>query len=316
MSLLYSVMPEMVAEPLAWGEYKEAEEVYFFVCRFHEFSDGVPRVTAFPKLVAEFHRRSKPPGPAQSKTGKFGFDMITYGGRNPQDFPLCDTWEESFTRGLGKLFDLEAETHKGEEGGDDMQRLRKGIMDKVIPRLLRPLETEGRTLTPTLVHGDLWDGNASVDGTTGQSMFFDATPLWAHNESQLADELAPWWLLRHEMTDAYIEEYKRHYDPAEPSEDFESRGALYALAIATMEDLLSKFPLGYEGYASEKGLAAGADAARVNAKAFEANANISGGLVQGSDVTTAAGPDSEKTDRIHGEEWHGAKKADAAKVQL
>jgi hypothetical protein len=41
--------------------------------------------------------------------------------------------------------------------------------------------------------------------------------------------MGPWWPLRHKMTHAYIAEYKQHYAPSEPVEDFASRGALYAL---------------------------------------------------------------------------------------
>lgn len=127
-------------------------------------------------MVAKFHELGV------SKTGEFGFPITMYGGRNPQTFPLSKTWEECFSKGLDNLFNTEEKTHGPD---DEMRQLRQETMTKVIPRLLRPLETEGRTLTPTLVHGDLWDGNASLDVTTGQPMFFDATPLYAHNECQL-----------------------------------------------------------------------------------------------------------------------------------
>lgn len=176
MSLLYKLVPEMVAEPVAWGAYKDEPETYFFVCRFRQLSGKIPSVTDFPRLVAEFHKRVK------SETGEFGFPITMYGGRNPQTFPLCKSWEECFSRGLDKVFDMEEETQGPDE---EMRQLREGLMTKVMPRLLRPLETEGRTLTRTLVHGDLWDGNASVDAATGLSghpMFFDATPLYAYNE--------------------------------------------------------------------------------------------------------------------------------------
>jgi len=39
-------------------------------------------------------------------------------------------------------------------------------------------------LVPSLVHGDLWDGNASADVETGRPMIFDATPLYAHKECE------------------------------------------------------------------------------------------------------------------------------------
>ena len=37
------------------------------------------------------------------------------------------------------------------------------MISKIIPRLLRPLETGGRQINPRLVHGDLCSGNVSTD---------------------------------------------------------------------------------------------------------------------------------------------------------
>ncbi|KAK6829586.1 fructosamine/ketosamine-3-kinase [Apiospora arundinis] len=258
MKALYNVMPEIVAEPIAWGTYKEESDIWFYVCRYCELSDDIPDLSDFPALLAEMHRRGA------SKKGEFGLDLLTYGGRNPHYFPPTNSWEETFSKGLQRTFDMEEETQGPDE---EMHRLRDGLMTKVIPRLLRPLETEGRTLTPTLVHGDIWDGNASVDVNTGLPIIFDATPLYAHNEY----EMAPWWAPRHKMTGAYIAEYIKHYPVSEPAEDFKDRGALYGLrfdlhasslytgnlrhryiVMDTMRDLLNKYPLGYEGYLKEK----------------------------------------------------------------
>lgn len=177
MKVLHSIIPEMVAEPMAWGTYKDEPDTYFFVYRYCELSDDIPSLSDFPVLVAEMYRRSAKEG------GEFGFPHTTFGGRNPQRFPPSKSWEACFSSGLGSLFDLEEETHGPE---DDMTALREGVMKKAIPRLLRPLETEGRTLTPCVVHGDLWDGNASVDVNTGHPMIFDGTPLYAHHECELS----------------------------------------------------------------------------------------------------------------------------------
>lgn len=182
MSELYRVVPEMVAEPIAWGEYTEMEDTYFFVVRYHELTEDIPDVSDFPALVAEMHKR----GP--SPTGKFGFPYITYGGKNPQFFPPSDTWEECFAKGMEHMFELEEQTHGPD---DELNELKKGLFDKIIPRLLRPLETDGRKLTPRLVHGDLWDGNASVDVNTGHPMIFDATVFYAHNECESLRQSLP-----------------------------------------------------------------------------------------------------------------------------
>ncbi|KAK3315093.1 hypothetical protein B0H66DRAFT_642375 [Apodospora peruviana] len=153
-------------------------------------------------------------------------------------------------------------------------------IDMVIPRLLRPLETEGRTLIRTLVHGDLWDGNASVDVSTGRPLIFDPTPLYAHNEYGMG----PWWAPRHKMTSAYIAAYTEHYQKSEPVADFEDCGAPYGLRVDlhasslypgslrhrnlvmdTMRALLKKYPLGYTGYLVEKNSAAAASNQAVTA---------------------------------------------------
>ena len=55
-------------------------------------------------------------------------------------------------------------------------------MDKVVPRLLRPLESGGRQIKPSLVHGDLYSGNVSIDAEDGRPMLYDAACLYAHNE--------------------------------------------------------------------------------------------------------------------------------------
>jgi protein-ribulosamine 3-kinase len=64
----------------------------------------------------------------------------------------------------------------------EIDKLQKLLVEKVIPRLLRPLESNGRSIRPCLVHGDLWHGNASTSSDTNEPYAFDSCALWAHNE--------------------------------------------------------------------------------------------------------------------------------------
>lgn len=64
----------------------------------------------------------------------------------------------------------------------ELKDLMPGMFGKVIPRLLRPLESGGRSITPSLVHGDLWCGNAAVDLENDIPLVFDPCCFWAHNE--------------------------------------------------------------------------------------------------------------------------------------
>ncbi|KAI0159779.1 Fructosamine/Ketosamine-3-kinase [Xylariaceae sp. FL1272] len=253
MSNLYSIMPELVAEPIAWGTYLQKPETYFFICRFCEMSGAIPDLERFPKKLAGMHKRGMSPD------GKFGMPYVTFSGRNPQYFPPSESWEECFSKGLDLIFAMEEVTHGPDQ---ELRELREGIMTKVIPWLLRPLQTDGRTLTPALVHGDLWDGNTSTDIITGSPRIFDGVSFYAHNEY----EMAPWWAPRHKMTDQYIAEYIKHFPIAEPKADFKFRGLLYRLrfdlhasslypgtlrrrgfAKDTMRELLLQFPRDDEG---------------------------------------------------------------------
>lgn len=173
MILLFRVIPEMVARPVACGSYESADDTHFFVCEFCELSDDIPDPHPFASLVAELHKRGVSPN------GKFGMPYVTFGGNAPQLFPVTESWEECFTTGIRGVFAAELKSQGADE---DIEILTSTVLEKVIPRLLRPLAEDGRTITPRLVHGDLWDGNASVDVKTGKPMIFDATPLYAHSE--------------------------------------------------------------------------------------------------------------------------------------
>jgi protein-ribulosamine 3-kinase len=72
------------------------------------------------------------------------------------------------------------------KGSDpEMEQLLPIIFDRVVPRLLRPLETDGRSVKPSLVHGDLWYANSGLDAESGGSLIFDACCFYAHNECSI-----------------------------------------------------------------------------------------------------------------------------------
>ncbi|CAG8972692.1 hypothetical protein HYALB_00010924 [Hymenoscyphus albidus] len=221
MSSLHDAAPDLVARPISWGSYTSIAGTHFILCEFHNLSGAIPEKEIFTVRVAEMHKTTR------LKSETFGFPYSAYGGNQKQDFPVTKTWEECFSKGLQDLFERETETNGHEE---ENERFKKAMIEKVIPRLLRPLETGDRKIIPVLVHGDLWDGNASVHEETGRPVIFDATPVWAHNEY----ELGPWFCPRHKFNE-YISDYTNHFPISDPKEEFEDRGALYSLRF----DMLS-----------------------------------------------------------------------------
>lgn len=72
----------------------------------------------------------------------------------------------------------------------DLRDLFEQTMKRVAPRLLRPLETGGRQIKPSLVDGDLYSGNVSVDVEYGRPILYDATCPYAHNECKTSQIIA------------------------------------------------------------------------------------------------------------------------------
>ncbi|KAF3007313.1 hypothetical protein E8E14_005157 [Neopestalotiopsis sp. 37M] len=216
MKTLHNTVPALVPKPIAWGTYKTDKNIHFFLCTSCDMSNELCSLDTFPKMLAELHQGGVSPN------GKFGFPVVTYQGRLAQDPKWCDTWEEAFSRNIDIYFEHEL---KAQGPDEEIANLRGIIMKRVIPRLLRPMETEGRSLTPRLIHGDLWEGNAGTDKTTALPKIYDACSWYAHHEF----EMAPWRPARQKMGKAYVEAYLKHFPPSDPVEDFDGRNALYAL---------------------------------------------------------------------------------------
>lgn len=102
-------------------------------------------------------------------------------GNLPQENGWSDTWEDFFLNGMKHMFSLNLE-----RAGpcQEFQNLIPGLLQKVILRLLRPLETGGKSITPALVHGDLWFGNA-VLAENFAPIVYDPSSFHAHNECKI-----------------------------------------------------------------------------------------------------------------------------------
>lgn len=172
---IHEVAPTLVPRPIAWGSYDDLEDVHFFLCEFRNMTGEFPDVETFPARMAELHRDGTSPD------GRFGFSVATYHGQTPIDHGWSDTWEEYFRRTTRVLLELEQEAQGHNE---QILDLAGAFLDKVVPRLLRPLQTGGRSIRPALIHGDLWHGNASMDADTNEPVIFDAACFYAHNECQ------------------------------------------------------------------------------------------------------------------------------------
>lgn len=173
-SAIFAIAPDFCPKPIAWGSLHSELDAHFYVCKYYDFADGVPEPASFCEKLARLHSSHASPA------GKFGFHCTTYNGNLPQDNTWCDSWEKFFGNGLRHVMKVREE-RAGPNA--ELEAMVPALFEKVIPRLLRPLESGGRKLLPTLVHGDLWCGNAGIiDECTEEGIVFDPSSFWAHNE--------------------------------------------------------------------------------------------------------------------------------------
>ncbi|KAL8792669.1 MAG: hypothetical protein Q9195_004729 [Heterodermia aff. obscurata] len=170
---IHSIQSEFIPKPIAHGSFDKIPDTHYYICKFYELLEELPEPPEFCERVAALHSNSTSPN------GKFGFHVVTYNGDLPQENGYTDTWEECFTNGFHHMIKLNLE-----RGGPwkEIETLQSDMVLKVIPRLLRPLETNGRSVKPSLVHGDLWCGNTAVDTATDLPLIYDPSSFYAHNE--------------------------------------------------------------------------------------------------------------------------------------
>ena len=175
MKAIHTLVPDFVPKPIAHGTYQSVPDKHFLLCEYREMIDEMPDPHNFTKHLAALHQKSVSP------EGKFGFHMTTDMGNLPQ----MNSWEASWGTFFAKSLKLALELGLEAKGPNpEFGVLVPAVFEKVIPRLLRPLESEGRSVRPSLVHGDLWYANSGIDVGTGESLIFDACSFYAHNECE------------------------------------------------------------------------------------------------------------------------------------
>ncbi|KAI0600588.1 hypothetical protein F4775DRAFT_544622 [Biscogniauxia sp. FL1348] len=258
---LASVIPENVVIPMAWGTFDDGSKA-FFITQFRNMRARPPSPPQLVAILKKLHQTSESP------TGKFGFHTDTFWGPPIMVNAWTDSWEEYYSRQFRS--DVEY-TQKVHGKYPELDELTADLVEKVIPRLLRPLQTGGRSIKPSLCHGDLWDGNVQYDVDTKQPILFDSCAFYGHNEIDLQAIGDPRYVLGIEFVDMY----KNEVGASEPQEDFYDRHDLYGIrnnivvaaicpeqvhllekAKETMRQLIAKFPDGFEGFQSRDAIPA------------------------------------------------------------
>ncbi|OIW25312.1 hypothetical protein CONLIGDRAFT_673422 [Coniochaeta ligniaria NRRL 30616] len=202
-------IPNNVAKAVGVGPLEDDCTKSYFIVEFKNMRPEKPSPQTLAAVLSKMHQTSESP------TGAFGFPVPTYKGYFRVNNNWCEKWEDWFSR----EFRQTVQNYCSRRGPDpELAELFEEFSAKVIPRLLRPLETGGRHIKPTLCHSDLWHGNAALDLETQECIIFDP----CLDLSYFRGERSGW-------SYEYIEEYVKLVQPSEPREDFDDRNALYVM---------------------------------------------------------------------------------------
>lgn len=176
---LYTFLPKQVPQPVAWGTYVQDPDTHFYICGFVDMFDDLPSAGDWGATVSALHLNSM----GKSPNGQFGFHVNTHLANVPVDNTWNTSWEKFWAQQMKSLFDREEEVNGPHE---ELTKLKTHLFERVIPRYLGPLESDGRSIEPCLIHSDLWPGNIKPKADTDELCIFDACAYWGHNEGTWA----------------------------------------------------------------------------------------------------------------------------------
>ncbi|KAI4666898.1 uncharacterized protein J4E88_010318 [Alternaria novae-zelandiae] len=128
-----------------------------------------PEPASLVERVAKMHIEGKSPN------GMFGFHVPTVCGKFVRTTKWEKTWAACFTNLLNDVIKYDNETNGP---WPEFDAACKQVIAVVIPRLLGALQSDGRSIEPVLIHGDLWEQNVGIDMETGDTILFDPGYEW------------------------------------------------------------------------------------------------------------------------------------------
>lgn len=155
-----------VPQPIVYGV---AENSAYIVLEWLEFGSGNSESwVEMGRQLAAMHQATPP----QGKNGRFGWNQNNTIGSTPQINDWMDDWAEFFAEHrLGYQFKL-ARRRGGHFPGQD----------KLLAKVPELLDHQPK---PSLIHGDLWGGNAAVT-TSGEPVLLDPATYVGDREADIA----------------------------------------------------------------------------------------------------------------------------------
>jgi fructosamine-3-kinase len=237
LNAIASAVPGFCPRAVAWGPLEEGNEKSYFLAT--EFLDLGARGKKGESLAQRLGKLHSTPAPEDPETGKrrFGFPVPTFCGDTRHANRWAESWADFYVNERLLTILGTSEERNGPDSG--LRDLVERTASIVVPALLGDghlgfdKSGKGEGITPVVVHGDLWSGNADRgrivgSGTEGPEevgdVVYDPSACYAHNEYELGI-----MKMFGGFGSAFFSEYHRIVPKTEPVEEYEDRVRLYEL---------------------------------------------------------------------------------------
>jgi fructosamine-3-kinase len=242
LNAISSAVPGFCPRGVAWGSLDDDNEKgggnkkksYFLVTEFLNLGGrgGGGGKKSLAQRLGKLHTT---PAPIDPETGRrmFGFPVPTFCGDTKQPNQYHASWADFYANERLLTILSTSENRNGKDTG--LRDLVEKTATIVVPALLGDghlgydSSGNGEGITPVVVHGDLWSGNADrgvIDGSGSEvgDVVFDSSACYAHSEFELGI-----MKMFGGFGAAFFTEYHELVPKTEPVAEYEDRVRLYEL---------------------------------------------------------------------------------------
>ena len=230
LNAIHDVVSSLCPAAFGHGRLADSPSKSFLITDFLDmsFTRSSGRSSA-PSLAAKMAKLHTTPAPIPEGYDRpmFGFPATTCCGDTPQPNDYRSSWAEFYAENRLRFILRFAEQNNGKD--TQLNRQVSTVIDAVVPRLIGDDHLNGgQGVTPVVVHGDLWSGNASKGSIGNQSevqdIIFDPSAVYAHSEFELGI-----MNMFGGFGSSFFREYRQLCPPTEPKGEYEDRVQLYEL---------------------------------------------------------------------------------------
>ncbi|RFU80840.1 phosphotransferase enzyme family [Trichoderma arundinaceum] len=223
LNAIHNAVPNFCPKSYSHGPMQQSNK-YFLATDFLQLGYSSSKGSGI-SLAAKLAKLHTTPAPIPEGFDKpmFGFPVPTCCGDTEQDNSWKSSWAEFYADNRLRFIIKRAVKNHGPDG-EAVDMIEK-VASRVIPRLIGD---DHISITPVVIHGDLWSGNHSTGQIAGQGgreeVVFDPSCVYGHSEYELGI-----MKMFGGFDGSFWSEYEKLVPKAEPKEEWDDRVMLYEL---------------------------------------------------------------------------------------